>query len=104
MDIDKRLEALAQTVELLASMQIETEKQITRLTDQANETEKQMVRLAKTMEEMANNSGRLEREMASRTDRLDRAMATLADGMALLTRMTMDHSERIEKLEGGQTH
>ena len=90
MDIDKRLEALAQTVELLASMQIETEKQ--------------MVRLAKTMEEMANNSGRLEREMASRTDRLDRAMATLADGMALLTRMTMDHSERIEKLEGGQTH
>ena len=90
MDIDKRLEALAQTVELLASMQIETEKQMTRL--------------AKTMDEAANRTSLLEKETAARTDRLDRAMATLADGMALLTRMTMDHSERIEKLEGGQTH
>jgi methyl-accepting chemotaxis protein len=104
MDIDKRLEALTQTVELLASMHGDTEKAITRLSTQANETEKQMTRLAKTMEEMATSSNRLENEMASRTGRLETAMATLADGMALLTRRTIDHSGRIEKLEDNQAH
>jgi len=63
MDIDKRLEALTQTVELLASMHGDTEKAITRS-----------------------------------------AMATLADGMALLARRTIDHSGRIEKLEDNQAH
>ena len=90
MDIDKRLEALTQTVELLVSMQVETEKQ--------------MMRLGATMDEVANRTSRLEKELASRTGRLEAAMATLAEGMALLTRTAIDHSDRIEKLEGGQAH
>jgi hypothetical protein len=63
MNIDERLEALTHTVELLAGLQMETEKKLARLTE---------------------------------------TMATLADGMIHLTRVALDHTERIENLEGNR--
>jgi hypothetical protein len=61
MNIDERLEALTHTVELLAGMQVDTEKRLARL---------------------------------------EESMTTVADGMAQLTRIVLNHHERIEKLEG----
>lgn len=77
MSIEERLEALTHSVELLAGMQIESEKRMTRL--------------AETMT-----------ELASRTTRLEESMVRLVDGLALLTRVTVAHAERIENLEGNQ--
>jgi uncharacterized coiled-coil protein SlyX len=62
--LTERVDAIAHSLELLAGMQIETEK-----------------------------------HMAT----LDKHMATLADGMALMTRVVLDHAHRIENLEGDQT-
>jgi hypothetical protein len=70
MSVDERLEALTHSVELLAGMQIETEKRMVRLIEQSA--------------------------------RLQESMATLADGMAGITRIVLDHDDRIEKLEGEQ--
>jgi hypothetical protein len=77
MDIEQKLEALTHSVELLAGMQIETEKR--------------MGQLAESMVELTN-----------RTSRLEESMVTLVDGMALLTRITLDHTKRIENLEGNR--
>jgi hypothetical protein len=55
-----------------------------------SESEKRMTRLAETMT-----------ELASRTTRLEESMVALVDGLALLTRVTVDHAERIEKPERG---
>ncbi len=41
-------------------------------------------------------------EAENRMARLEAKVATLADGMALLTRIALDHGERIEKLEGNR--
>ena len=84
MNIEERLEALTHTVELLAGMQVETEKRMVVLAGTQGETEKQMAVLA------------------GRVDQLAEKMATLADGMTLLTRIALAHAERIENLEGNQ--
>lgn len=91
MNIDERLEALTHSVELLAGMQIETEKHIEVLAGMQTETEKRITRLAGTVE-----------RLADRTEVLQQHMATLADGMAQLTRIALDHDERIGGLEGNQ--
>jgi len=83
-NIEERLEALTHTVELLAGMQVETEKRMAVLAGTQGETEKQMAALA------------------GRIDQLAEKMATLADGMTLLTRIALAHAERIENLEGNQ--
>jgi hypothetical protein len=70
MSIDERLEALTHSVELLAGMQIETEKRMAKLIEQST--------------------------------RLQESIATLADGMVRITRVVLDHDDRIEKLEGDQ--
>jgi hypothetical protein len=57
-------------VELLAGMQIETEKRMTELIEQSTD--------------------------------LTEKIAALADIMAQLTRIVLNHSERIENLEGNQ--
>jgi hypothetical protein len=77
MNIDERLEALTHSVELLAGMQIETEKR--------------MGQLAESMAQLTN-----------RTSRLEESMVTLVDGMTLLTRIALDHTERIDNLEGNR--
>jgi len=78
MTIDEKLEALTHSVELLASMQIQSEKR--------------MEALAERME-----------ELAARTVRLQDSMATMAEGMATLTRITLDrcraHRETGRKTE-----
>ena len=91
MDIEQRLEALSHSVELLAGMQIETEKRMTRL--------------AETVERLAVRTGQLQEQMATtvaRTDRLQEHMATMADGLTQLARIATDHAERISDLEGNQ--
>jgi hypothetical protein len=75
MNIEERLEALTHSVELLGGMQIETEKR--------------MARLAETME-----------VLAAGQERIHLQMATLVDGMELLTHIALDHTRRIEKIEG----
>lgn len=68
MNIDERLEALTHSVELLAGMQIDTEKRMEQLIEQSV--------------------------------RLQEAVATMADGMAQITRVVLDHDQRIVNLEG----
>jgi hypothetical protein len=68
--LTERVDGLAHSVELLAGMQIETEKRMTTLIEQSTD--------------------------------LKGKIATLADIMAQLTRIVLNHSERIENLEGNQ--
>ncbi len=77
MNIDERLEALTHTVELLAAMQ--------------KETEKRMVQLAESVT-----------QLSTRTSRLEESMVTLTEGMTLLARIAIDHTERLEGLEGNR--
>jgi uncharacterized coiled-coil protein SlyX len=42
-------------------------------------------------------------EAENRMSRLEEKLATVADGMALLTRLVLDHDQRVENLEGDQT-
>jgi len=39
-------------------------------------------------------------EAENRIARLEEKVATIADGMTLLTRIVLDHDQRIENLEG----
>lgn len=84
--LTERVDGLAHSVELLAGMQIETEKRVTELAVRSTETEKRIAELA-----------------VHSTDLQDK-MATLAEVMAQLTRVVLNHSERIENLEGNQPH
>jgi hypothetical protein len=70
-NIDERLEGLTHSVELLAGMQIETEKRMAQLLEQST--------------------------------RLQDAIATMAEGVAQITRVVLDHDQRIDNLEGRQT-
>jgi len=70
-NIDERLEGLTHSVELLAGMQIETEKRMAQLVEQST--------------------------------RLQDAIATMAEGVAQITRVVLDHDQRIDNLEGRQT-
>ena len=71
MNIDERLEGLTHSIELLAGMQIETEKRMTQLVEQST--------------------------------RLQEAIATMAEGVAQITRIVLDHDQRLDNLEGNQT-
>jgi hypothetical protein len=84
MNIDERLEAIAQSVELLAGMQKETENQMNRLAIQ-------MDRLSKV------SSG-----LANRNVRLETLVVDIAEGTARLLRAVEAHEQRIADLEGNQ--
>jgi chromosome segregation ATPase len=91
MSIDERLEAIGHSVELLAGMQIETERRLARLTEK--------------VDRLTDRSDFLQTSMttlAERSNILQTSMATLADGMELLTRITLDHHDRIDRLGGNQ--
>jgi hypothetical protein len=67
--------------------------------------EERLEALTHTVELLAGTQGETEKRMAvlaGRVDQLAEKMATLADGMTLLTRVALDHAERIENLEGNQ--
>jgi len=72
MNIDERLEALTQSVELLAAVQRDSEKRIE-------------ARFTKLIENM---------------DRLAQATIRLDEGMLRVANILMNHEERIENLEG----
>jgi len=98
MSINERLEAINHSVELLAGMQIETEKGLTRLTERVDQLTGKLDRLTEKVDQLTENVDHL----TDRSDVLQTSMATLADGMALLTRVPLDHHRRIDKLEGNQ--
>jgi len=72
MNIDQRLEALTQSVELLAAIERDSEKRIE-------------ARFTKLIENM---------------DRLAQATTRLDEGMLRMANILMNHEERIENLEG----
>lgn len=98
MSIDERLEAISHSVELLVGMQIETEKRLGQLTVRVDGLTERVDGLAEKVDRLTENVDRL----TLHSDALQISMATLADGMALLTRVTLDHNDRIERLEGNQ--
>jgi hypothetical protein len=61
MDIDKRLEALAQSVELIASLQADNERRIGVMAERHNELAAAMTRLAMTVADHEERIGELER-------------------------------------------
>ena len=81
MDIDQRLEALAQSLELLASFQKDSEKRMDKLTDRMDKLAERMDKLAEQMVE----SGK----------RLDR----LTDIVAPIALLVLEHQSRIKRLE-----
>ena len=91
MSIDGRLEAISHSVELLAGMQIETEKRLARLAEKVDGLTEKVDGLTENVDRLTGHS-----------EVLQTSMATLADGMALLTRITLDHHDRIDRLEGSQ--
>jgi hypothetical protein len=65
MDIEQRLEALTHSVELLAGMQVETEKHLTRIAEMQIETERRM-------QEFSNGMMQVARILANHENRIDR--------------------------------
>ena len=77
MNIEQRLEALIQTVELLAQMH--------------KDNEKGMERFSREME-----------RLSKRNARLEGLVTEIAEGTARLLRVVEAHEQRISKLEGNQ--
>jgi hypothetical protein len=82
MDLDQRLGALAQTVELLASFH--------------KDNEKRMDRLMVAMEGLAKATEGVEKK----NDRLEGFVTEIAEGTARLLHVAELHEERLDRLEG----
>jgi chromosome segregation ATPase len=82
MDLDGRLEALTQTVELLASFH--------------KDNEKRMERLMVAMEGLGRTTERLDKK----NDRLEGFVTEIAEGTARLLHVAELHEERLDRLEG----
>jgi predicted nuclease with TOPRIM domain len=98
MSIDERLEAIRHSVELLAGMQIETEKRLARLTERVDQLGEKVDQLTGKLDRLTENVDQL----TDRSDVLQTSMTTIADSMALLSRIPLDHHDRIDRLEGNQ--
>jgi chromosome segregation ATPase len=82
MDLDERLGALTQTVELLASFH--------------KDNEKRMERLMTAMEGL----GKTTEGLQKKNDRLEGFVTEIAEGTARLLHVAEMHEERIDRLEG----
>jgi hypothetical protein len=91
MDIDERLAALTQTVELLASFHRDGEKRMERL-------DQHMERLGQHMEQFAQAT----KGLAKRNDRLENLVTDIAEGTARLLHVAEVREQRIGDLEGNQ--
>jgi hypothetical protein len=92
MNLDERLEALTQSVELMASMPKGKEKRMERL-EQSTE------RLAQAMERIAVATDRLTKGGT----RLENLVTEIAEGTALLLHVVEMHEQRLSDLEGNQS-
>jgi chromosome segregation ATPase len=84
MDIDDRLNALTQTVELLASFH--------------KDNEMRMERLGQHMEQFAHEM----KSLAKRNERLENLVTDIAEGTARLLHVVEVHEQRISDLEGNR--
>ena len=92
MNLDERLEALTQSVELLASMHNDREKRMGRL-------EQAMERLGLVAERIAVGTDRLTKGGT----RLENLVTEIAEGTARLLHVVEIHEQRISALEGNRT-
>jgi hypothetical protein len=92
MNIDERLEALAQSVELLASMHKDSEKRLERLELATEKAVLATDRVVLTIDRLTRGSVRLEN-----------LVTEIAEGTARLLHVVEVHERRISDLEGNQT-
>src|ERR1700685_4141926 len=98
MDIDERLAALTQTVELLASFHRDGEKRMERLEKRMERLDQHMERLGQHMEQFAQAT----KGLAKRNDRLENLVTDIAEGTARLLHVAEVREQRIGDLEGNQ--
>ena len=98
MNIDERLMALTQTVELLASFHKDNEKRMERFESQMERFESQMERFAQEMEQFAQEM----QGLGKRNARLEGFVTEIAEGTARLLHAVEAHEHRISDLEGNQ--
>ena len=89
MNIDERLEAFTQSVELLAVFHKDNEK----------DNEKPMERLDQHMQQFTQEM----KALGNRNLRLESLVVDIAEGTARLLRAVETHEQRISDLEGNQT-
>jgi archaellum component FlaC len=98
MDIDERLAALTQTVELLASFHKDGEKRMERLDQHMERLDQHLERLGQHMEQFAQAT----EGVAKRNERLENLVTDIAEGTARLLHVVETHEHRISDLEGNQ--
>ena len=91
MNIDDRLEALTQSLELLASMHRDSEKRMEQITQNVDRQSKNMDRLSLATERNTQGNARLED-----------LVTQIAEGTARLLHVAEVHEHRISDLEGNQ--
>lgn len=79
MNIEEKLEALTQTVELLAKMQIKTEENLNRLTERVDRIGENLDRLS---------------------EKLDHLRQTVEGAFNQIARILLSHEQRLDSLEG----
>lgn len=75
-----------------------TEERLDRLTALVERLAERTEAVTRSVELLAS----MQIEAENRVKRLEDKVATIADGMALLTRVVLDHDKRIENLEGNR--
>jgi ABC-type transporter Mla subunit MlaD len=96
MNIDDRLEALTQSLELLASMHRDSEKRMEQITQNVE-------RVSENVERQSNNVDRLSLATERNTQgnaRLEDLVTQIAEGTARLLHVAEVHERRISDLEG----
>jgi predicted ribosome quality control (RQC) complex YloA/Tae2 family protein len=106
MNLDERLAALTDTVELLAAFHRDNEKRFEQNEKRAEQNEKRAEQKEKRAEE---NEKRLERLMqaiqvvAGRNNRLEDLVTKIAEGTARILHVVEVHERRISQLEAGSS-
>jgi prephenate dehydratase len=106
MNIDDRLNALTQSVELLASFHKDSEKRMERLDRHVEGLVQHMERLDQHFEHLVQHMGesaQAAKGMAKRNERLENLVTDIAEGTARLLHVVEVHEQRIGDLEGNRT-
>ena len=99
MNIDERLTALTQSVELLASFHKDNEKRMERFQTQMERFQTQMERFQTQMERFAEEM----KGLGKRHAQLEGFVTEIAEGTARLLHAVEAHEHRLSDLEGNQT-
>jgi chromosome segregation ATPase len=92
MDLDERLAALTENVELLAAFHRDNEKRAEQNEKRAEQNEKRLERLIKAVH-----------VVAGRNSRLEELVTEIAEGTARMVRVVEVHERRISRLEAGSS-